>query len=106
MSLQAYCTQITDDELMITAGGREYDELFNMQWNLSDIDDKENKDPERDTEVTGDANNDARKQGTPNERIGTILKIQPQKKKGIRKALKDKIIGSLERTAKLVGKEI
>ena len=52
--------------------------------------------------MPGDTNNDAMEQGTTNEEIGTILEIPVQKQKGIRKALKDKIIGSLERTAKLV----
>jgi hypothetical protein len=41
-------------------------------------------------------------QGTTNEEIGTILEIPVQKQKGIRKALRDKVIGSLERTSKLV----
>ena len=52
--------------------------------------------------MPGDTNNDAMEQGTTNEEIGTILEIPVQKQKGIRKALKDKIIRSLERTAKLV----
>ena len=33
-------TQKTDDEMIITTGGKQYDEFFNDQWNLSDIDDK------------------------------------------------------------------
>ena len=33
-----------------------------MEWKWSDIDDKENNDTERDTEVPGDANNDAMEQ--------------------------------------------
>ena len=39
-----------------------------------------------------------------NVELGAILEKPVQKKKGISKALKDKIIGSLERTAKLVEK--
>ena len=47
--------QKTDYELIITTGGREYDELFIEQWTLIDIIDKENKDDERNTEVPVDA---------------------------------------------------
>ena len=39
-----------------------------------------------------------------NEKIVAILEKPVQKQKGISRALKDKIIGSLERTAKLVEK--
>ena len=80
------------------------DELFKEQWNLSDMVDQEDKDDERDTQVPGDADIGTRKQGTTNEEIGTIVEIPPQKQKGIRKALKDRVIGSLERKAKLGGK--
>ena len=33
--------QKTDDELIITAGGKEYDHLIKDQWNLDDIGNKE-----------------------------------------------------------------
>ena len=92
-------TQKTDGELIINVIIQP-----GMEWKWSNIDDKENNDTERETEVPGDTNNDAMEQGTTNEEIGIILEIPVQKQKGIRKALKDKIIGSLERTAKLVEK--
>ena len=78
--------------------------MFKEQWNMSDIIDEEDKDNERDAEVTGDVTIGAREQGRTIEEIGTVVEIPPQKQKGIRKALKDRVIGNLERTAKLVEK--
>ena len=36
-------TQKTDDKLIITAGGSEYDDLLKEQWNLDDIADDDKR---------------------------------------------------------------
>ena len=73
-------TENTDDELIITARGEEYDDLIKDQWTLNDIDNEEYNDNERDKEVYGDG---AKEQGTMNEEIGTEVEMPPQKQKGI-----------------------